>query len=140
LNFLGNVEGRDLFSGRADVIVMDGFTGNVVLKACESLAESIMTLLKDQVTQSPASRLGALLCTGAFRGVKRTIDASEYGGAPLLGMRGCCVIGHGRSNAAAVKHGIRVAGEFFSSGVNQRIESVLKPLGVRKELEEEVTA
>jgi glycerol-3-phosphate acyltransferase PlsX len=137
LNFLGNVEGRDLFSGRADVIVMDGFTGNVVLKACEKLAESIMHLLKEQITRSRSSRLGALLCAGAFRGVKRRIDASQYGGAPLLGMKGCCVIGHGRSNAEAVKHGIRVAGEFFSSGVNQQIEAVLRPLASRKENTEE---
>ena len=118
---------------------MDGFTGNVVLKACEKLAESIMALLKEQLGQSPASRLGGLLCAGAFRACVGA-DASEYGGAPLLGMG----LLRDRTTAAptpsAVKHGIRVAGEFFSSGVNQQIESVLRPLAVRKELDEEVTA
>ena len=80
-----------------------------------------------------AMALGAWLARGAFRAVKRRIDASEYGGAPLLGLRGCCVIGHGRSNALAIKHGIRVAAEFHSSGVNQSIEADLRALGIRKE-------
>ncbi len=133
LNFVGNVEGRDVFSGRADVIVMDGFTGNVVLKASESLAESMMKMLEEELGRTATSRLGAWLCSTAFRGVKRRIDASEYGGAPLLGVKGCCVIGHGRSNAAAVKHGIRVAAEFFSSGVNEKIEASLRTLFERRE-------
>jgi len=131
LNFLGNVEGRDLFSGRVDVIVTDGFSGNVVLKACEKLAETLLRMLREELGRNPVRRLGAALCAGAFRGLRRRIDASEYGGAPLLGIRGCCVIGHGRSNAAAVKHGIRVAAEFFDSGANQQIEAALRSLSAR---------
>jgi phosphate acyltransferase len=133
LNFIGNVEGHDIYNGKVDVIVMDGFTGNVALKTSESLAESIMALLREELERKPVRRLGAWLARGAFRAVKRRIDASEYGGAPLLGLRGCCVIGHGRSNALAIKHGIRVAAEFYSSGVNQSIEADLRALGIRKE-------
>jgi len=133
LNFIGNVEGGDLFSGRVDVIVTDGFTGNVALKASESLAESMMHLIKEELARTPLRTLGALLSRGAFRAVQRRIDPSEYGGAPLLGVRGCCVIGHGRSNALAVKQGIRAAAEFFTSGVNQRIEAELRTLAARKE-------
>jgi glycerol-3-phosphate acyltransferase PlsX len=132
LNFVGNVEGGDLFSGKVDVIVMDGFTGNVVLKASESLAESILFLMKEELIRTPITRLGALLSRPAFRAVGRRIDASEYGGAPLLGVRGCCVIGHGRSNANAVKHGIRTAGEFFRSGVNAVIEAEVRELMARR--------
>jgi glycerol-3-phosphate acyltransferase PlsX len=131
LNFIGNVEGHDLFTGKVDVIVMDGFTGNVALKASETLAESIMHLIKEELERKPLRKLGALLARGAFAAVKRRIDPSEYGGAPLLGVKGCCVIGHGRSNALAIKHGIRTAAEFFSSGVNARIEAELRSLGTR---------
>lgn len=133
LNFVGNVEGHDVFNGEVDVIVMDGFTGNAVLKASESLAESIMHLLKEELGKTPLTRLGALLSRRAFREVKRRTDASEHGGAPLLGLKGCCVIGHGRSDARAIKHGIRVAAEFFTSGVNERIETELRALGARRE-------
>jgi glycerol-3-phosphate acyltransferase PlsX len=133
LNFIGNVEGHDIYNGKADVIVMDGFTGNVALKTSESLAESILALLREELERTPVRRAGAWLARGAFREVKRRIDASEYGGAPLLGLRGCCVIGHGRSNPLAIKHGIRVAAEFHSSGVNENIEADLRALGIRKE-------
>jgi glycerol-3-phosphate acyltransferase PlsX len=133
LNFLGNVEGHDIYTGEVDVIVMDGFTGNVALKTSESLAESIMALLKEELGRTPVRRLGAWLARGAFRALKRRIDASEYGGAPLLGVKGCCVIGHGRSNAHAIKQGIRVAAEFWKSGVNESIEAELRALGARKE-------
>jgi len=132
LNFIGNVEGHDVFNGRVDVIVMDGFTGNVVLKTSESLAESMMQLLREELARTPLRKLGALLSKGAFRAVKRRTDASEFGGVPLLGVKGCCVIGHGRSNATAIKHGIRAAAEFFTSGVNGRIEAELRALGARK--------
>jgi glycerol-3-phosphate acyltransferase PlsX len=132
LNFVGNVEGRDVFNGKVDVIVMDGFTGNVVLKASESLAESIFHLIKEEITRTPLRRLGALLARGAFRAVRHKTDPSEYGGAPLLGVRGCCVIGHGSSDATAIKHGIRAAAEFFTSGVNARIEAEVKALAQRE--------
>jgi glycerol-3-phosphate acyltransferase PlsX len=133
LNFVGNVEGHDLFTGKVDVIVMDGFTGNVALKACETLAESLLHLIREELVRNPLRRVGAALCRGAFRAVKRRTDPIEYGGAPLLGVKGCCVIGHGRSNAVAVKHGIRAAAEFYTSGVNERIEAALKGLFARKE-------
>ena len=136
LNFIGNVEGHDLFSGRVDVIVMDGFTGNVALKASETLAESLMHVIREELEATPVRKLGALLSKGAFRAVKRRIDPSEYGGAPLLGLNGCCVIGHGKSSAVAIKHGIRVAAEFYTSGVNRRIESELKELGAVREQRE----
>jgi glycerol-3-phosphate acyltransferase PlsX len=133
LNFIGNVEGHDLFTGKVDVIVMDGFTGNVALKASETLAESMMHLIKEELMRTPLRQFGAMLSRGAFAAVQRRIDPDEYGGAPLLGVNGCVVIGHGRSTAVAVKHGIRVAAEFFTSGVNQRIEAELRALGARKE-------
>ena len=133
LNFIGNVEGHDLFTGKVDVIVMDGFTGNVALKASETLAESLLHLIREELGRTPVRRLGAALSRSAFRAVKRRTDPSEYGGAPLLGVKGCCVIGHGRSNAHAIKQGIRVAAEFFSSGVNGKIEAELRSLGARKE-------
>jgi phosphate acyltransferase len=133
LNFIGNVEGSDVFSGRVDVIVMSGFVGNVTLKASEKLAEVMMRLIKEELRRTPLRKLGALLSLGAFQAVRLRIDPAEYGGAPLLGMKGCCVIGHGSSNALAVKHGIRAAAEFFTSGVNERIEAELRALGARKE-------
>jgi len=133
LNFVGNVEGRDVFNGKVDVIVMDGFTGNVVLKASESLAESLFALLREELSRTPFRKLWAWLSRYAYRAIKKRTDAAEYGGAPLLGVRGCCVIGHGRSNAIAIMHGVRVAAEFFGSGVNARIESELRELGPRRE-------
>jgi glycerol-3-phosphate acyltransferase PlsX len=133
LNFIGNVEGSDAFSGRVDVIVMSGFTGNVMLKSNEKLAETLMQLIKEELMRTPLRKLGAALSRGAFAAIRRRIDPSEYGGAPLLGVKGCCVIGHGRSNALAIKHGIRAAAEFFTSGVNERIEGELRALGARKE-------
>jgi glycerol-3-phosphate acyltransferase PlsX len=140
LNFIGNVEGSDLFSGRVDVIVMDGFTGNVVLKACEKLAVSIIQLLREELSRTLVSRVGAWLSLRALRRVRTRIDAAEHGGAPLLGVKGCCVVGHGRSNAAAIKHGIRVAAEFSRSGANQRIEEALQELAARREATPGVSA
>lgn len=133
LNFVGNVEGRDLFTGKVDVVVLDGFTGNVVLKACESLAESMMSLLREELCRNPVRRLGAWLSLGAFRAVRTRTDAAEYGGAPLLGLRGCCVIGHGSSRAHAVRQGIRAAAEFARSGLNDVIERELRGLAQRRE-------
>jgi glycerol-3-phosphate acyltransferase PlsX len=133
LNFLGNVEGHDLFTGTVDVIVTDGLTGNVVLKACETLAEFMIDLIREELGGSVRTRVGAWLSQPAFRAVKRRSDPAEIGGAPLLGMRGCCVIGHGKSRARAVKHGIRTAAEFFTSGVNGAIEAGLRPLDRRKQ-------
>ncbi len=128
LNFVGNVEGGDIFRGEVDVIVTDGFTGNVALKSAEALADSIMRLLRQELVRSPFTRVGALLSRPAFRRVRRRIDPSEYGGAPLLGLAGCCVIGHGRSNPRAIKHGIRTAAEYFVSDVNQQIGAEVRSL------------
>jgi phosphate acyltransferase len=132
LNFVGNVEGHEVFNGKVDVIVMDGFTGNVVLKASESLAESMFHLIKEEITRTPLRTLGAWLARGAFRAVQHKTNPSEYGGAPLLGVKGCCVIGHGRSDATAIRQGIRAAAEFFTSGVNARIEAEVKALALRE--------
>jgi glycerol-3-phosphate acyltransferase PlsX len=133
LNFVGNVEGHDLFTGKVDVIVMDGFTGNVVLKACETLAEFMIHLIREELERSVRTRLGAWLSLPAFRAVRRRSDPVETGGAPLLGVKGCCVIGHGKSNARAVMHGIRAAAEFAASGVNRAIEADLGTLGAPEE-------
>lgn len=129
LNFIGNVEGFDLFSGRVDVAVTDGFTGNVTLKAAEMLSTAMIEMLEEQLRRNPMRRLGALLCGTAFSDVRRRIDWVEHGGAPLLGLRGCCVIGHGRSDVPAVEHGIAAAASFFRSGLNLKIEAELEALG-----------
>ena len=129
LNFVGNVEGHDLFSGKVDVVVMDGFTGNVVLKASETAAELVFELLKGAISRGLRGRLGALLLRPAFAAVKRRSDPAEVGGAPLLGLRGCCVIGHGKSGAQAIEAGIRTAAAFHASGVNAAIEDELRTLG-----------
>ncbi len=125
MQYIGNVEGGDLFSGSVDVIVCDGFVGNIALKICEGLAMGIFGLLKKSLNSSPWSQLGALLSQGAFKGLKKTIDYTEYGGAPLLGVRGVCVIGHGRSNANAIKNAIRVAAGLAKARVNEKIEQEL---------------
>jgi glycerol-3-phosphate acyltransferase PlsX len=123
--FVGNVEGGDLFSGKVDVIVCDGFVGNIALKICEGLAMEVVKFLRKTYKSSFASQVGYLLSKGAFKGIRRTMDYSEYGGAPLLGVRGVCVIGHGRSNANAVKNAIRVAAGLARGRINERIEQEL---------------
>ena len=125
MNFIGNVEGRDLFSGSVDVIVCDGFVGNIALKICEGLALHIFLLLKKSLSSSLASQLGYLFSRGAFKGLRKRMDYSEYGGAPLLGVRGVCVIGHGRSNANAIKNAIRVAAALGRARINEKIEQEL---------------
>ena len=133
LNFVGNVEGHDLFTGKVDVVVTDGLTGNAVLKACETLAAFMIDLIREELTRDLRSRAGAWLSMPAFREVRRRSDSAETGGAPLLGVKGCCVIGHGKSSSHAVMHGIRTAAEFHTSGVNEDIEAELRPLAGRKE-------
>jgi glycerol-3-phosphate acyltransferase PlsX len=130
VHFVGNVEGGDLFSGDVDVIVCDGFVGNIALKICEGLALQIFEVLKKSLKSSLVSQFGAMLSQGAFKGLKKKIDYAEYGGAPLLGVRGVCVIGHGRSNAAAVKNAIRVAAGLARGGMNEKIEQGLSAAGV----------
>jgi glycerol-3-phosphate acyltransferase PlsX len=125
VHFVGNVEGGDLFSGKVDVIVCDGFVGNIALKICEGLATEIVKFLRKTYKSSFASQVGYLLSKGAMKGIRQKMDYSEYGGAPLLGVRGVCVIGHGRSNANAVKNAIRVAAGLARARINERIEQEL---------------
>ncbi len=133
LNFVGNVEGGDIFTGKVDVVVMGGFTGNVALKAVETCAAFVIELIRQEVRRDLRGLLGGWLLRPAFRAARQRSDPAEVGGAPLLGVRGCCVIGHGNSDARAVMHGIRAAAEFHSSGVNGAIEGELRALSVRKE-------
>jgi glycerol-3-phosphate acyltransferase PlsX len=122
LNFIGNVEGRDLYNGHADVIVCDGFVGNVALKTSEGLAEAVRFLLKESLQSTITSQVGAILSKRAFADFKKRLDYSEYGGAPLLGVKGVCIIGHGSSNANAIKNAIRVAAQFADTKINAKIE------------------
>ena len=122
LNFIGNVEGRDLYNGQADVIVCDGFVGNVALKTSEGLVEAVRFLLKESLQSTITSQVGAILSKRAFADFKRRLDYSEYGGAPLLGVKGVCIIGHGSSNANAIKNAIRVATQFAETKINAKIE------------------
>ncbi len=125
LDFIGNVEGRDLYNGRVDVIVCDGFVGNVALKISEGLVEAVRTLLKESLRSTITSQVGALLSRRAFVDFKKRLDYTEYGGAPLLGIRGVAIVGHGASNANAIKNAIRVTTQFAESGINERIEMEL---------------
>jgi glycerol-3-phosphate acyltransferase PlsX len=128
LNFVGNVEGRDVFNGKVDVIVTDGFTGNVILKVSEALAEMVENMLREEIKKTLKASVGFLLSRSAFRSFKSRIDYSEYGGAPLLGVRGCVIICHGRSSAKAVKNAIRLAAEFSRQGLAEKIQSSIAAL------------
>jgi phosphate acyltransferase len=122
LNFIGNVEGRDIFNGHADVIVCDGFVGNVALKTSEGIGRFVRDALRESLTKTVTAKVGALLSRQAFNDFRRRLDYTEYGGAPLLGVRGVCIIGHGSSNDNAIFNGIRVAYEFAKAGTNEKIE------------------
>jgi glycerol-3-phosphate acyltransferase PlsX len=130
VHFVGNVEGGDLFSGDVDVIVCDGFVGNIALKICEGLAFQIFGLLRKSINSSLASQVGFLFSRGALKGLKKKIDYAESGGAPLLGVRGVCVIAHGRSNANAIKNAIRVAAGLAKARINEKIEEELSVASV----------
>jgi glycerol-3-phosphate acyltransferase PlsX len=125
LNFVGNVEGRDVFRGNVDVVVCDGFIGNIALKLSEGLVEHIGGMLKKAIKSSLTSKIGYALSKSAFDDFRKRTDYSETGGAPLLGVRGITVIGHGRSNPNAIKNAIRVAAELCRSRVNEKIEQEL---------------
>ncbi len=128
LNFVGNVEGRDLFNGHVDVIVADGFVGNVALKISEGVANLVRTVLKESLKATITSQVGAMLSRSAFGDFKKRIDHTEYGGAPLLGIKGVCIITHGSSNANAIKNAVRVAAEFSERHINASIEQGLAAL------------
>ncbi|MGD0336507.1 MAG: phosphate acyltransferase PlsX [Candidatus Omnitrophota bacterium] len=127
LNFIGNVEGKDLFSGKCDIIICDGFVGNVALKVSESVAEAMQIFLKKHLLSNTMGKLGLLFMLPALKRFKKDIDYTEYGGAPLLGVDGVVIIGHGRSNAHAIKNAIRVAKEEVDRQVNQKIIEVIRP-------------
>jgi glycerol-3-phosphate acyltransferase PlsX len=126
LNFIGNVEGRELLVGNADVVVCDGFIGNVVLKTAEGILESIVFIVKENIGNNLIRKLGYLLMQSAFHALKRRLDYAEYGGAPLLGINGISIISHGRSSDRAIKNAIRVAVEFATSKINEHIHEDIK--------------
>ena len=137
LNFVGNVEGRDLYNGQVDVIVADGFVGNVALKISEGVANLVRTTLKESLKATITRQVGALLSRSAFTDFKKRLDHTEYGGAPLLGVKGVCIITHGSSNANAIKNAVRVAAEFSEREINLSIERGLA--AARRVPAEEVT-
>jgi phosphate acyltransferase len=121
LNFRGNIEGHDLFENPADVIVCDGFTGNVVLKTSEAIAHAIFSWLKHELFKNPVRSLGARLAEGAFRSIRKKTNYEEYGGMPLLGVNGVCIIAHGASSPLAIKNAIRAATESIKHEINPQI-------------------
>ena len=121
LNYVGPVEGRDIYTGNLDVIVCDGFVGNIVLKTSESLAISITEIMREELSASTTRKLGAWICKSGLQGMKQRIDYSEYGGAPLLGINGNCFIAHGSSCRKAIKNGIRLCAEFAEQKVNDHL-------------------
>jgi glycerol-3-phosphate acyltransferase PlsX len=137
LNFIGNVEGHDLFKNRVDVVVCDGFVGNIVLKTCESLARGILTWLKAELTRNPARMFGAWLARNAFRSVKKRLDPDVYGGAPLLGLNGTVMKAHGSARETAIMNAIRVATASVHHQINQQIAAQVatssRALGVSPE-------
>ncbi len=126
INFVGNVEGKDIFNGTTDVVVCDGFVGNVILKVAEGIGEMLFDLIKSELNKSRLAKLGFLMAMPAIKGFKKRVDYSEYGGAPLLGINGACIIGHGKSDAKAIKNAIRMASEFYSQDVNDHITQSLQ--------------
>ena len=130
VNFIGNVEGREIYSGAADVIVCDGFTGNVVLKTSEGLVDTVEALLGDELRGTFSSQVGYLLSRRAFRRFRRRVDYSEYGGAPLLGVAGLAIIGHGRSSAKAIRNAIAMAYRFATSDFIPRVEQEIAAASV----------
>jgi len=123
--YVGYVEGRDIFGGDVDVVVTDGFTGNVVLKTSEGASQVLFELIREEIMRTAGGKLGALLLRGAFRRLKRTLDVDEYGGAPLIGVDGVAILCHGRANAKALKNGIRVAAEFAEDSLVASVSAAI---------------
>ncbi len=132
ITFIGNVEGRDIFKGDVDVIVCDGFTGNVALKLSEGLIETFTAMLGQELQKTLTAQVGYIFAKNAFRQFKRRLDYSEFGGAPLLGIKGITIVCHGRSNANAIKNAVRVANDFCRHNVNRVIETEFTKLGLTK--------
>lgn len=133
--FVGNVEGHDLFEHELDVVLTDGFTGNVLLKTCEATAKAFSKWLKQEIMASPIRKLGALLASGAFKEMKSKLAYDHVGGSPLLGVKGVSIISHGSSNALAMRNALRVAMEMHEGGVNPMIEEEMAKIGKIPELE-----
>jgi glycerol-3-phosphate acyltransferase PlsX len=123
LNFIGNVEGKDIYSGNAEVIVSDGFTGNVALKVSEGVVETVLSMARTEIMKNFFSKIGFMLMKRNLKKLYKRIHYSEYGGAPLLGLSGVCVVGHGRSNPTAVKNAIRLAKDFVAGGILEKIQA-----------------
>jgi glycerol-3-phosphate acyltransferase PlsX len=121
VRFVGNVEGRDVYSGETDVIVCDGFTGNVTLKISEGLVETVERLLHEELSATVGTRVGYMLSREAFRRFRKRVDYAEYGGAPLIGLDGLCVIGHGRSSAKAVRSAIMMTAKLVNEQLIDRL-------------------
>lgn len=132
LNFVGNVEGRDVFTGQVDVIITDGFTGNVMLKLSEGLTDAMISMIKRELTASAMTKAGAMLAKPAFRNIKKRLDYSEYGGAPLLGVQKIVLIGHGSSNARAIRNAIRSAKEFSENRAGESIQRGIAETNARE--------
>ncbi len=128
LNFLGNAEGRDIYAGTFDVIVCDGFVGNIILKASESLGFAVVQMIKDEIKKSLLAKLGAFLLLPALNRFKKKADFTEYGGIPLLGAKKPVIITHGKANAKAIKNAIKVAGEFLSHDFNRKLVQNIREL------------
>jgi glycerol-3-phosphate acyltransferase PlsX len=132
LNFIGNVEGKELFGGQVDVVVMDGFTGNIVLKSSEAVAKFLIDTLREELMTSPRTKAGALLAKPAFTHIRKMLDPAEVGAAPLLGVDGLVFIGHGRSNAHALLSAVRVARQAIKAdllgAIRDAIEEQLTPI------------
>ena len=135
LNFVGNVEGRDIYNGKVDVIVADGFVGNVALKTSEGVVNLVRATLKETLAETITRQVGFLLSRSAFSDFKKRLDHTEYGGAPLLGVKGACFITHGSSNANAIKNAIRVASEFVERRITPNIEKELAAIHLSETVE-----
>jgi phosphate acyltransferase len=138
LNFIGNVEGRDVYTGAVDVIVCDGFVGNVALKVSEGLVEVVREMLGESLRKNTQRKIGALLAKGAFNDFKKRVDYTEYGGAPLLGLKGMCIICHGRSNGKAIMNAVRIAADFAKENVDEKIASELARWAAKRAEGEEI--
>jgi glycerol-3-phosphate acyltransferase PlsX len=121
IRFVGNIEGRHVYGGEADVIVCDGFTGNITLKISEGLVETVDALLREELSRTFGTRVGYLLSRQAYRRFRKRLDYSEYGGAPLVGLNGLCIVGHGRSSPKAVRNAVAMAARFVSEGLVEKL-------------------
>ena len=129
LNFIGNVEGKDIYSGKADIIVSDGFTGNVALKVSEGVVETLFSMARREIMKNVFAKIGFLLMKRHLKKIYKKVDYSEYGGAHLLGVNGVCIIGHGRSNSNAVRNAVRLARDFVVNRVQEKIRNEIARIG-----------